>query len=67
MTDVSVIGNPFVLMSRSDETDLTTGKIQLIDLITSCCPSIGHIKPIKKNQRSGVEKCFEVTFLEKEK
>lgn len=45
-TEGSVIGQPRANIDLIDSVDCVNGKMKLIDFITTCIPSTGHIMPI---------------------
>jgi len=40
-----VIGQPLANIDLMDSVDCVNGKIKLIDFVTACIPSTGHIMP----------------------
>lgn len=44
-TEGSVIGQPRASIDLIDSVDCVNGKMKLIDFITTCIPSTGHIIP----------------------
>jgi hypothetical protein len=40
-----VIGQPLANIDLIDSVDCVSGKIKLIDFVTACIPSTGHIMP----------------------
>lgn len=48
-TEGSVMGQPLANIDLIDSVDCVSGKMKLIDLITECIPSTGHIMPVNES------------------